>query len=362
MKRRKLKKEVKLITIFLVIPAIFLLIASFICIYLMSPVDKKSKTDIEIVIESGMTTKKIGQLLKEKDLIRSDKFFYIYNKFNRCPSLKASTYKLRKNMTLDEIIKSICDGNSYNPNVVKITFKEGKRITDYAKVISENTNHSYEEVIKIMNDQIYLKSLQSKYWFITEDVFAPGIYYPLEGLLAPDTYLFDNKSVKVETIIEKLLDETKKKLNPYKSKLETGAYTINEYITFASILELEGTNDDNRKKIMGVFENRLKAKMNLGSDVTTYYGIQKTLSEDLTAKEIATINEYNTRTNNMIGKLPIGPICSVSVSSIKAAIESDDNDYYYFVADKHGKIYYTKTYQEHEQKVKEIKKAGDWIW
>lgn len=362
MKKRKLKKEVKLITIFLVIPAILLLMASVICIYLMSPVDKVATGEVEVVIESGMSTKKIGELLKEKDLIRSEKFFFIYNKINRCPSLKASTYNLRKNMTLDEIIKSICDGNSYNPDVVKITFQEGKRIPDYAKLISEKTNHSYEEVIGLMNNETYLRTLQSKYWFITEEVFKDGVYYPLEGLLSPDTYLFESKDVKIEYIIEKLLDETSKKLHPYKISLENGPYTIGEYITLASILELEGTNDDNRKKIMGVFENRIQAKMNLGSDVTTYYGLQKPLTEDLTSKEIATINSYNTRTNNMIGKLPIGPICSISLSSLKAAVQPDNNDYYYFVADKNGKIYYTKTNREHEEKVMEIKEAGDWIW
>ena len=39
-----------------------------------------------------------------------------------------------------------------------------------------------------------------------------------------------------------------------------------------------------------------------------------------------------------------------------------DNDYLYFVADKNGKVYYSKTLAEHNQKIAEIKKNGDWIW
>ena len=64
----------------------------------------------------------------------------------------------------------------------------------------------------------------------------------------------------------------------------------------------------------------------------------------------------------MAGKLPVGPICSVSKSSIEASINPTTNDYYYFVADKNGKIYYNKTSSGHLQTIKEIKEAGNWIW
>jgi UPF0755 protein len=64
----------------------------------------------------------------------------------------------------------------------------------------------------------------------------------------------------------------------------------------------------------------------------------------------------------MIGKMPVGPICNPSLSSIEASAKPTDNDYLFFVADKNGKIYYTKTNAEHEKKVAEIKANGDWIW
>ena len=101
--------------------------------------------------------------------------------------------------------------------------------------------------------------------------------------------------------------------------------------------------------------------MNLGSDVTTYYALQKPMTSDLTKEEFATNNQYNTRKENMLG-LPVGPICSISLSSLKAALNPTTNTYYYFVADKLGNIYYTKTSQDHLKKVQEIKEAGNWIW
>lgn len=352
----KLKKKVKVTVILLIVVGIILIGYSLLYTYYVSPVDKKSQADIELVIEPGMSTKQIGELLEKRGLIKSSKFFLVYTKINNCASLKASTYDLKKSMNMGEIVKNICSGNSYNSNVIRITFKEGKRITDYAKVISEKLNVNYEEVINIMNDTNYLKSLQQDYWFLTNDIFDSRIYYPLEGYLAPDTYEF-SKDSSVKEIIQVMLDQTAKNLSSYRS-----LNNIHKYITLASMAELEGVNTKDRKMIVGVFNNRLAANMNLGSDVTTYYAFQKPMTGDLTAKEFATSNPYNTRASDMAGKLPVGPICSVSKSSIDASINPTANDYYYFVADKNGKIYYNKTSSGHLQTIKEIKEAGNWIW
>ena len=40
----------------------------------------------------------------------------------------------------------------------------------------------------------------------------------------------------------------------------------------------------------------------------------------------------------------------------------ESNDYLFYVTDKNRKIYYSKTGDEHEKKVADIKKKGDWIW
>ena len=113
--------------------------------------------------------------------------------------------------------------------------------------------------------------------------------------------------------------------------------------------------------ITGVFENRLNSGMNLGSDVTTYYALQESMTIDLTKDQFNTENQYNTRGPNMIGKMPIGPICNPNAGSIEAAVNPTANEYYFFVADKNGEIYFTKTNAEHYQKVAELKANGLWI-
>ena len=326
--------------------------------YQVSPTDKSSNAKVEVVIKQGMSTSQIASLLKKKYLIRDEFLFKVYMKLNRRDSIKASTYYLSKNMSLDSIVSLLEKGT---PNTdISITFKEGKTIKDYAKLLSETTNISEDEFLTKMKDKTYLTSLIKSYWFLTDAILDSNIYYGLEGYLAPDTYNFKDKDVTVEEVIKTLLDQEEKNLSPYKDTLSK--MNVHEVLTLASISELEGLKDTDRKLIVGVFQNRLSKGMNLGSDVTTYYAFNQAMDKDLTSEMFNTYNPYNTRSSAMAGKLPVGPICNPSIESIMASINPTKSDYYYFVADKNGNVYYTKTSSEHSAKVKELKEKGDWIW
>ena len=326
--------------------------------YQVSPTDKSSNAKVEVVIKQGMSTSQIASLLKKKYLIRDEFFFKVYMKLNRRDSIKASTYYLSKNMSLDNIVSLLEKGTSNTD--ISITFKEGKTIKDYAKLLSETTNISEDEFLTKMKDKTYLASLIKSYWFLTDAILDSNIYYGLEGYLAPDTYNFKDKDVTVEEVIKTLLDQEEKNLSPYKDTLSK--MNVHEVLTLASISELEGLKDTDRKLIVGVFQNRLSKGMNLGSDVTTYYAFNQAMDKDLTSEMFNTYNPYNTRSSAMAGKLPVGPICNPSIESIMASINPTKSDCYYFVADKNGNVYYTKTSSEHSAKVKELKEKGDWIW
>ena len=355
-----MKSKFKPKPLLIVLIAIAVIIVSSIMtfLYLVSPVDRKDNEEVKVVIEKGTTGSQIGETLKEQRIIKSKLLFKVYLKIYKVDNLKASTYRFKRSMSLKEVIKLLEDGYISNDDALKLTFKPGERVTNYAKVISNNTSASYDEVISLMKDKQYITGLINDYWFLTDKILDDNIYYPLEGYLAPDTYFFD-KDVSTEEIIKTLLDEMEGNLEEYKTIMINDPHY---YMTMASIVQLEGTNTENRKQIVGVFKNRLASGYNLGSDVTTYYALQADMKEDLSAAQFATVNPYNTRGANMIGKMPIGPICNPSTSSIEASVNPDQNDYFFFVADKHGNIYFTKTNAEHEKIVAEIKAKGDWIF
>lgn len=354
MKKRKIKPLFFILVIVLIIG---ILVGSF--FFFTGPVNSFDKKDIEVEIKSGTSREKIAEILKEKGLIRSTNVFKLYLKVNKITNLKAATYLMNKSMSLEEIVKELEKGSTYNPNRIILTFKEGERITGYAKVIDDKTNNSYDDFINTINDKEYLNELISKYWFLTDNILDDDIYYSLEGYLAPETYFFDNKDVSVKDIVNTMLKQEEKVLEKYKDKISSNPHY---YITMASIIELEGTNSDNMKTIASVFENRLEKGMSLGSDVTTYYGLQVAMTSDLSSDQFASVNAYNTRSTTMMGKMPVGPISNPSIEAIEASVNHPSSDYYYFVADKHGKVYFTKTLSEHNSKVAEIKKNGDWIW
>ncbi len=359
MKKRKLRKA-RLAALIIGVLGIFLLALCCIYQYKIGPVDHDSQAAIEVVIPSGMSTANIATLLHEKGLIQDPFFFKVYLKLNRVESIKASTYLLKKNMNLETIVKALEKGTTYNKEAVRITFKEGKRLKDYAVLLAQHTNITQEEFLNKVTDKAYLTTLIQNYWFLTDTILQEDIYYGLEGYLAPDTYEFKNKEITVEEVLTTLLQQEEKNLAPLKEELQKT--NIHQVITLASMAELEGVTAKDRRLIVGVFQNRLARGMNLGSDVTTYYAFDQEMVGDLTTTMFNTYNPYNTRSPQMAGKLPIGPICNPSFESIEAALHPITSDNLYFVADKHGKVYYTKNQQQHNQKVKELKENGDWIW
>lgn len=356
-KKRKLKKSVKII---LAVISIILCILLVLGIYKSSlkPVSNSNK-EITLEIKSGIGASQIAEILKKSKLIKSKLSFKIYCKLNDHTNLKAGTYIFKQSMGTKKIVEYLEHGSDYNPNMLTLTFKEGINMRKIISIIASKTNNSEEDVLALLKNEDYLNEIINKYWFITEEVKNENIYYSLEGYLFPDTYQFDNKDVEVKEIFNKMLDNMAKKLEPY-NNLKSN-YTMHQILTMASIVELEAANSDDRKGVAGVFYNRLNSKWSLGSDVTTYYAAGIDLSErDLFQTELDDYNAYNTRSSKMAGLLPVGPICIPGIESIEAAINPTNHDYYYFVADKNKKTYFSVTSSEHNKIVKKLKEENLW--
>lgn len=321
-------------------------------------VDKNDSTKIEVVIPSGTSKKNVGKILEEKDLIRSSTFFEIYIKLFNVKDIKASTYYLSKDMDLKEIISILEQGNSYNPEQITITFKEGINIREFATVVKNNTNNTYDDVINLLKEEEYLDELIDTYWFITDEIKNEKIYYSLEGYLFPDTYYFSNKDVSIKEIIAKMLDRMEVELNKYKTEIENSDLSVHQLLTLASIIEKEGKTND-FGNISSVFHNRLALNMSLGSCATAYYGMGLDFNEIgiATNEMMQNKNDYNTY---VIQGLPVGAISLPGKEAIEKALMPGDTEYLYFLSDNQGVTYFFETYKEHQQKQQELKQEGKW--
>ena len=326
----------------------------------LKPVEEGNSQSIIIDIVPGQGTEGIASALKENNLIKDDLVFKIYCKLNEVNNMQAGTYELNKNMSVEEIVKKFQAGDVVIKEI-NVTFQEGKNMRDIAKIISENTNNSYEDVMKVFEDKEYAKGLIEEYWFLTDEILDNNIYYPLEGYLYPDTYTFESVDVSIDDIIKIMLDQTDKVLSEYQIEIKSKGYTVHQFLSLASVVENEGISTEDRKGIAKVFLNRIERGMALQSDVTTYYAFKVNMGDrDLTQSELNTENPYNTRGPNMEGKIPVGPISNVSESAIEATLNPSDTDAIFFVADKNGKIYFSNTNEEHEQIINELKSQGLW--
>lgn len=310
-----------------------------------------------VTIPEGKGISGIAEILEKNGTIKSALACKIYCKVNNITNLQAGNYEFDVHSTTPEVIAKIVNGEVVSDEI-NITFIEGKNMKWYAKEIASKTNNSEEDVYALLTNEEYIDSLIEKYWFITDEIKNEELYYSLEGYLLPDTYTFENKEVSVETIFNVILNFTEKFLNEYKDDFK---YTVHQTLTLASMAEMEGKSLEDRSEIVGVFLHRIKEGMSLGSDVTTYYAFDVDMAKsDLTKEQLDTYNPYNTRGPNMGGKIPIGPICNPSREAIQAALKPTETDNLYFVADKTGKVYFTKTSDEHNKQIKELKDEGLW--
>ena len=329
------------------------------CYYMTLPVQNKSE-EVKFTINSGEASKAIIKNLKDEDLIKNELFTYLYVKVNKLSDYKAGDFTLNKNMSLRKIFETISDSSKAKGKTKTISFPEGKNMRGIINIIVNNTDIKEEEILAKLQDQEYLNSLIKDYWFLTDEILNPGLYYSLEGYLAPDTYEI-KKDATIEDIFKVMLDEEGKKLESLKTQIDSSNMSVHKIITIASIAELEGKSLEDRKNIVGVFFNRLNNGMSLGSDVTTYYGAKVDMSErDLYQSEIDEQNLYNTRPASAAGNLPVGPICNPSKDAIDAVVNYTQNDYFFFVSDSSGKVYFTKTDAEHQQIINQLIAEGKW--
>lgn len=356
-KRRKIKKKP------VIILAICIVFVVGFSLFINSFRSVSSKSvPVQIEVAEGQNYYSLANTLKEKGLIRSTFSYKLYLKTQNLSPLKKGVYQLNKNMDLKTLIHSLSGDEKFNTGEIDILFKEGKNMRQIASIIAQNTNHTEEEVFALLKDETYLNSLIQTYWFLTDEIKNPSIYYSLEGYLLPDTYRFVNMDVEIKDIFKKMLDNMNQKLTPYQAQIEASPYSFHQLLTVASMAELEASTVSDRANVARVFYNRLNSKMALGSDVTTYYGAKINLGErDLYMKEIQEANAYNTRSAKSAGTLPVGPISNPGIATIAACINPPANNYYYFVADKNMKVYFNVTSKQHDATIKDLKQKGLWF-
>lgn len=191
-----------------------------------------------------------------------------------------------------------------------------------------------------------------------QDLEQSRLDMPEEGRLLPETYSYskgDGASDiirRMEVGMEHVLDAAWEKRAddlPFKTKAEA--------LILASIIEKETAVGMERRRVAGVFVNRLRKGMLLQTDPTVIYALtggkpkndgKGPLGRRLLRKDLSYDSPYNTY---KYAGLPPGPICNPGRAAVEAALNPETHSYLYFVADGSGGHAFAKSLAEHNRNV-----------
>ena len=261
-------------------------------------------------------------LLREE---HSNYFIYYLRSNDLTPKIQAGTFNIPKNLTPIELAQTLKQANGQS---VWVTITEGKRLSEIAEIISQEFSEiTKQSFIDAAYDETYINSL---------GLNVEGLN-SLEGFLFPDRYLLPPESSSQE-IISIMVDNFNNKVNY--------DYTY-EDIILASLIEREAVDSEDRRIISDILQKRLEEQWLLQVDATLLY-YHDDWEHIITVADKEREHVYNTY---KFHGLPPQPICSPGLDSIASVFEPESNQYYYYIHDNDRNPHYSRTLEEHEQKV-----------
>lgn len=315
---------------------------------LLTPVDRQNDRPVSVTIPPGASVRDIGHLLQEKGLVRKAWAFEFYARWNHLNQYHSGTYSFTQSMSVGKMMISLKKGEHELVRLVEV--RQGMWISEIADRMAKATQTDKQSILQKLGNHDYIKAHYAvKYKFLTNEAFAKGIKYPLEGYLMPGSYSYKvtkQHPLTLDRIVDQMLDRTAQTYETYEPQIKQSKLgSLHKILTLASLVEQEAPDLKNRKKIAGVFLNRLNQKKRLESDTTVIYSRQKR-NRDYDLKDIRKDTPYNTYTRT---GLPVGPIGAPAKDAIQSVLQPTQSDDLFFYARPNGKIYYSKTFEEHKK-------------
>jgi len=284
-----------------------------------------------VIVEPGNSVDTIANNLAQAQLIRSATAFKFYVTIHGLRGrLQSGAFDLRPNQSSREIAKMITSGKTTSQ---KLVIPEGFTISAIKARAATFGIAPADFDAALNQDMTGTKAAQR----------PAGV--SLEGYLYPDTYTV-TPTTTAQALVRAMIDNFDRKVtDDIVARFAAQGLTLHQGLTLASMVEREVSIPAERKLVAGVFLNRLKIGQRLESDPTTDYaaalaGLRFNLRLD---------SPYNTY---VALALPPGPICSSGLESMKAVGDPTSSDYYYFVSGRDGITRFSKTFPEHDAKVK----------
>ncbi len=300
-----------------------------------------------VEVPEGSSLSDIADALGEKGIVKSKLLFKLYS------SIKGYDERYQNGVFI------ISDEDGYAGIATKLVHN-GASITTVTLRIPEMA--TVDEIIELLaennvgNKSTLREAIQYsefKYSFI-DKIPEKAVHWRLEGYLFPDTYEFynfDEPEKCAELAIDKMLSTMNSRYTEeMKAEADALGRSMHEILTMASIIELEASSAsfEDKQRVAEIFYNRLRD-----------WGDSALLQSNPTREYPHGNGAYNTYES---AGLPVGPLNSPSLESIKAALSPSTSypDYYYFITDKEMNFYYNRTHAEHVNTQNRLIREGNY--
>ncbi|MCS7209130.1 MAG: endolytic transglycosylase MltG [Fimbriimonadales bacterium] len=284
----------------------------------------------------------LAQRLYERRLIRNPRLLAWWLHRRGKPQIAAGDYEFSPSQSLFEIA-DILVHERFTRNWV--TIPEGWTMARIAERLHERGVADKEEFLALCRQPQRFKDI---------DMPLPKDLH-LEGYLFPSTYRLP-PGTGAERAIRTMLQTTRRQVYlRYRDALQQRGLSLHELLTIASMIEKEVLHDDERPRVASVIYNRLRRNMPLQIDATVLYGLGYWKARVL-YKDLRHPSPYNTYLNR---GLPPGPIANPGLASIRAALNPEETEYLFYVAQADGYHRFSRTYEEHLQAIRAIRAARE---
>jgi len=305
----------------------------------------KDEVVATVTIPENATIAEVASILDDCGLIEYPSVFRMYIGFKNRDAdpplaFKAGEYELKSTLNYDQIVSMI--KNRRSRTIVTITIPEGYTVDEIINLFTSQGIGTREGFVDAINNFPYDYTFMEK---LNAIELSPNRRYRLEGYLFPNTYEFYTDSKEI-AIVDKMLAAFEAHFEKdYYVRLDELKMNLDEVITLASIVQMEGKFNSDFYPVAGVFHNRLKSRdrKKLESDATVQYCLGEH-KEDLTYADLELDNPYNT---HIYEGLPPSAISNPGWEAIQAALYPEENKYYYFVSDTDGSMIFASTHAQH---------------
>lgn len=287
--------------------------------------------------------KKVAGALEEEGLVKYGWFFRLFCKFYHAErKVTQGTFALNTNMDYMALVRNMRSRGGAAVTV-DVAIPEGYTVSQIIDLLVENEVGTKEALTETAGNYDF----GDDYPFLNSDL--KGNISRLEGYLFPDTYNF-YVGGQPELAFTSMLKNFNSKVysnEDFTDLFNESAYSLDEILTIASLVERE-TDGSDRAKIASVIYNRLNNDGETGHllqiDAALVYAAGRSITqEDYTSLD----SPYNLYQHT---GLPPTPIANPGIASIRAALQPEETNYYFYVlvGDKHV---FSETLSQHNKNV-----------